>query len=522
LRETIEKAEKVGVDYDAVFKGRQTLIRLKQEKRTREAHEKLIEAINEDDYDELEKAIQEAEHEKVEDEELIAEAKEVLEQLKEYQAAKIAQRLLTQAEKTRDLRTCREAIKMAEVAHLDETQVMSCRAIYMELEFFEVMCEPDVIEDDATAEKALEFPIIYAEDKGVPGPRRVWGITQMITKAEDDSVDWCDCCAARIRTSIVRAKRVLERLKTEVNRQQAQMKMAKAVQGDIIDDIHDCIEVALEREVDPEEIMKANDRVTFLAERARASAELTVAMAGEDLSFLQWAYATAESMSADEQLLAGAKVKITDLEAKVRAVELFKIKKAAKLRAAVFSNGRSAIESVDAACQDVIEDGFRMRVVQAGAVSDDQPGRNLDAKMAVRKDLQKALSEGTAKTLETVIQAGMRVGLPPSELAAPYRKKRFAMTDAVHNDIAALRNQRAKLDKTMIEAASTSPVVNVDETQAAPRWEHKPHVHSSDVKERKIGNTGLRPDDTIHPREMRVAPEATQEKGTASRSCSVM
>merc|ERR1712224_228846 len=41
---TIKKAEAAGVDYDAVYTARQRLIDLKQEKRTREATEALIEA----------------------------------------------------------------------------------------------------------------------------------------------------------------------------------------------------------------------------------------------------------------------------------------------------------------------------------------------------------------------------------------------------------------------------------------------------------------------------------------------
>jgi len=408
LTAMIKKAEEVGVDYDAVYAGRQLLVKKKQEKRTREAREALIEAINEDDYETLNAAIEKAVKEKVQDQELIDEAREVLSQLRQYYKAKLALKMLQKGEKARHAKILRLAIKEAEEALLDESNIIGARAVLMEVDFEEALRNP-IILDDTQAEEALEKPILLAEEKGVPGPRRVWGIHQMLSNAEADSLGYCECCMTRIQESFARASRVLARLEYKVDKQQASIRLTKAVAGDSIDDIRDCIVVAVDREVDPSEVATAKDRIIFLAERARASAELTVAMAGDDLLFLQWAVAAAETTIADEGLLTDAKAKLADLESKARSAELFKIKKAAQLRAAVFRGGKSAIDSVDEVSQDVRDAGFAIRVVKPSGDAD-RP-ETPKAKITARDELRKVLGMRAAKALETAIKNGKRAGI---------------------------------------------------------------------------------------------------------------
>jgi hypothetical protein len=213
----------------------------------------------------------------------------------------------------------------------------------------------------------------------------------------------------RIQESFARASRVLARLEYKVDKQQASIRLTKAIAGDSIDDIRDCIVVAVDREVDPSEVATAKDRIIFLAERARASAELIVAMAGDDLLFLQWAVAAAETTIADEGLLTDAKAKLADLESKARSAELFKIKKAAQLRAAVFRGGKSAIDSVDEVSQDVRDAGFAIHVVKP--IGDAGRPETPKAKITARDELRKVLGARAAKTLETAIKNGKRAGM---------------------------------------------------------------------------------------------------------------
>merc|ERR1711966_120029 len=105
---------------------------------------------------------------------------------------------------------------------LDESNIVGARAVLMEVEFEEVI--NDVFDDPLEHEKAIEAPILNAEEKGVPGPRRVWGLTQMIKKAELGYVDWCECCQIRMKASIATASRVFNREQAKVDRQQAKFK----------------------------------------------------------------------------------------------------------------------------------------------------------------------------------------------------------------------------------------------------------------------------------------------------------
>merc|ERR1712096_460506 len=205
------------------------------------------------------------------------------------------------------------------------------------------------------------------------------------------------------------------------------------------------------RECHPADIITANERIVFLAERARASAELTVAMAGEDLSFLQWAVSSAESSQADEHLLEDAKKKLAGLESKARSEELFKMKKAAQLRAAVFRSGKLAIGSGDFASQDVRNAGFGIRVIKPTGEAE-KPGA-LEAKIAARGELQGALNEGAANTLDGAVRKAMRAGLCPAEIADAHRSLRYVSTDVVRSELAALRRGMARLEA----ATATGP-----------------------------------------------------------------
>lgn len=427
----------------------------------------------------------------------------------------------------------------------------------MEVELWDALNDPEN-ESDIMAEASIEIPILFAEEKGVPGPRIVWGLKHMITKAENTSVDWCNCCNENMLKQIARAKNVLVRLTAKVDKQQAKIKLKRAAQRDSIDDINECIEVALEQEVDTEDILAARERIVFLAERARASAELSFAMAGDDIVFLQWAISTAESAKADETFVEEAKVKLRELESTVRETEMFKIKKAAQLRAAVFRSGKLADKAVDEACDSLLAGGFNMKVVspskkakQAASIpdpaasllqmpkfSEDEGWRirqpfmapfpntqsgpgSVEAKMHASNDLQRAFHEGAVKPMQNAVRAGTQVGLPPSELAGAHRSQRLVSAQAVRGELAALRKGMAKL-----EASAMTMPKQGHASQASDKTRRGYDASATRMNNafpfEDTGDESLRLDRTVDPQE---ALDITQMPGTsksAHRSCSLM
>jgi hypothetical protein len=374
----------------------------------------------------------------------------------------------------------------------------------------------------------------------VLGPRRLRGAKQMYKNADAACEKWCPCCLPKLLEGLEKARPVLVQLEYQVNREQASMQLAKAVAADNIENIHDAISEGLECEVDDAELVTANERITFLAERARATAELTVAMAGEDLIFLQWAIKAAEfqasrQQSVEEVEIAHAKLLETarrcfkTLADDARKAEMFKIKNASVLRSAMFRSGKLAFESVASATHTVHDAGFGMKVVHAStgaAPVSKRHGVDATTKAAARKTLLASVgTDTTAEMLDTAVREGAQAGLPPAELSTAFRTNRLAAAKELNVEIRAKRKAEAETQLRPLVSSfdflhddedgeymydSTEEFMPAfDETRIDPR---SSMFVCTSIK--STGASGLRPDRTIDPRK---GAKATKEIGQLIR-----
>merc|ERR1712176_895450 len=92
----------------------------------------------------------------------------------------------------------------------------------------------------------------HAEAKGVQGPRRLRGVKQMIQEAHAASErrQGCDHCLQKLLEALEQARTVYEQLERQVNKEQASLRLSRAVAADSIIDIESSISEAIECEVD--------------------------------------------------------------------------------------------------------------------------------------------------------------------------------------------------------------------------------------------------------------------------------
>jgi len=323
---------------------------------------------------------------------------------------------------------------------------------------------------------------------------------------------------------------VYEQLEYQVNKEQASLRLSRAVAADSINEVELSILEAIECEVDPSEILTANERIAFLAERARASAELTVAMDGQDLIFLQWAIKTAESRIADQTLLADARARFETLAEEARQEEMFKVRNASLLRSAVFRSGKSAFESVDLASHEVRDAGFGMRFVcPSGAVAGTGGSPGLGVMMFAARKTLSSVSNGTPEMLGPAVREGAKVGLPVSELGTAFRTNRLAATRGLRSELIDRREAETQFQLTPLMSSHFDNTVQIG-TAPVQEWEwpddptdqipDKRHGSKNSALKKGTGGgsaVGLRPDRTIDPRVAQAASTNTE-----SRTCSLM
>jgi len=356
--------------------------------------------------------------------------------------------------------------------------------------------------------------------------------------------------------ALEKARTVYGHLEYQVNKEQAGLRLSRAVAADSIADIESSISEAIECEVDPANILTANERIAFLAERARASAELTVAMDGQDLIFLQWAIKTAESRIADETLLADARARFANLAEEARKDEMFKIRNASLLRSAVFRSGKSALESVDLASHEVRDAGFGMRLVSpsgAGAGTGSRRDTGPASKrFAARKTLLSAVASMPEK-LGPAVREGAQAGLPVSELGTAFRTDRLAATRGLRSTLIDRREAEKQFQLTPLMSSGSTTFLSSEKqfqsshfsigldntvqigTAPVQEWEwpetptdeipgkRKSSKNSGTMQKKEGSAVGLRPERTIDPRVSQAASTNKAEAvSTGSRTCSLM